>query len=125
MSIPCEPFGNTRRYAPPVHRRALATTIVMAEVVLDQLSKGWAQRRLDGGRVIELIPTLELDLTYNSGFSFGTGAGAGRFIGVLVLALVCWLVFMTWRETTRRRSALFRGDPRRRPRELGRPHLPR
>ncbi len=90
-----------------MHRRTLATTIVAAEVGLDQLSKHWAQRRLDGGRVIEIVPTLELDLTYNSGFSFGTGAGSGRLIGVLVVALVSWLGFMFWRETTPRRRVLY------------------
>ena len=60
-----------------------AGVIVVVAVILDQLTKWWAESELDGNRVIEVLPTLEFDLAYNPGFSFGTGAGFGRWIGVL------------------------------------------
>ncbi|MEM9464488.1 MAG: signal peptidase II [Actinomycetota bacterium] len=66
--------------------------IVVLGVVLDQVTKWWALRELEDGSVIELVPTLEFDLAYNSGFSFGTGEGLGRWIGVLVIALCLFLV---------------------------------
>ena len=55
--------------------------IVAAAVALDQITKWWAESALDNGRVINVLPTLEFDLSYNSGFSFGTGAGFGPWIG--------------------------------------------
>jgi signal peptidase II len=55
--------------------------IVMAAVALDQVTKWWAESALDNGRVINVLPTLEFDLSYNSGFSFGTGSGFGPWIG--------------------------------------------
>ena len=49
----------------------------MAAVGLDQITKWWAESALDNGRVINVLPTLEFDLSYNTGFSFGTGSGFG------------------------------------------------
>jgi signal peptidase II len=60
--------------------------IVMAAVALDQVTKWWAESALDNGRVINVLPTLEFDLSYNSGFSFGTGSGFGPWIGLIVTA---------------------------------------
>ncbi|MXW76341.1 MAG: signal peptidase II [Acidimicrobiaceae bacterium] len=88
-------------------RKWQAVGIVIAVVLaLDQLSKEWAINRLSGGRIIEILPTLELDLTYNSGFSFGTGAGHGPLVGTLVIALcgfICWRLCI---ETITARAAI-------------------
>jgi signal peptidase II len=81
--------------------------IVAAAVALDQATKEWALNRLSGGRTISLLPTLELDLTFNSGFSFGTGNGNGRVIGVAVVAVSMGIVWMIARETDRTRATLF------------------
>lgn len=84
-----------------------ATAIVIASVLaLDQLSKEWAISRLSGGRVIEILPTLELDLTYNSGFSFGAGAGHGPLVGTLVIALCGFICRRLWIETRTARAAI-------------------
>ena len=80
--------------------------VLAAAVALDQLSKEWAINRLSGGRVIEILPTLELDLTYNSGFSFGTGAGHGPLVGTLVIALCGFICWRLWIETHRARAAI-------------------
>ena len=68
------------------------TLIVIMTVALDQLTKWWALDALEDGDVIEVFPTLEFDLAYNSGFSFGTGSGLGRWIALLVVALCGFLV---------------------------------
>jgi signal peptidase II len=86
-------------------RKWLLVGIVLATVALDQGSKEWALDRLSSGRRIALVPTVELDLTFNSGFSFGTGAGNGRLIGVLVALVAVGLGAMIAREPRRARAA--------------------
>lgn len=83
-----------------------AATITASVLALDQLTKKWAINRLSGGRTIEILPTLELDLTYNSGFSFGTGAGHGPLVGTLVIALCGFICRRLWIETRTARAAI-------------------
>ncbi len=78
----------------------------MVTVAIDQLTKSWAEEALGDGDTIGLIPTLELDLTYNSGFSFSTGSGQGQLVGVLVIGLIGFLVWQIWNTTTPTRVAL-------------------
>ncbi len=78
----------------------------MVEVLLDQLSKAWAESALKSGRVISVLPTLEFDLTYNSGFSFGTGSERGQLVGYLVAVIVAVLVRQIIRETDTTRAVL-------------------
>ena len=66
--------------------------IVAVTVALDQLTKWWALEALEDGDIVEVVPTLEFDLAYNSGFSFGTGSGLGRWIGVLVIGLCLFVL---------------------------------
>ncbi|MGB1681073.1 MAG: signal peptidase II, partial [Acidimicrobiales bacterium] len=76
--------------APTTSLRPSLTTpavIVVVALVVDQLSKWWALDELEDGSVIEVLPTLEFDLHYNTGFSFGTGTGMGRWIAILVVVL--------------------------------------
>lgn len=76
-------------------RHTLVTTLVIlaVTVALDQVTKIWAESALEDGDVIEVLPTLEFDLAYNSGFSFSTGSGFGPYIGVLVFGLIGFLVW--------------------------------
>ena len=67
--------------------------IVAVTVALDQVTKIWAESALDDGDVIEVLPTLEFDLAYNSGFSFSTGSGFGSYIALLVILLSGFLVW--------------------------------
>ena len=76
----------------------------MAAVALDQITKWWAESALDNGRVINVLPTLEFDLSYNSGFSFGTGSGFGPWIGLIVIAMcgfLGWLIVTAERACAR------------------------
>jgi signal peptidase II len=86
--------------------RLLAFVVVAAVVALDQLTKEWALRALADHRVIEVLPTLQLDLTFNRGFSFGSAGGHGRLVGVLVAALIVGLVWLLARERRPRRVVL-------------------
>ena len=88
-------------------RKGQAIGVVVAlVVVLDQLSKEWAINRLSRGRTIEILPSLELDLTYNSGFSFGTGSGHGPLVGTLVIVICGFICWRLWRETLTARAAI-------------------
>ena len=74
--------------------------LVAAVVVVDHLTKWWALRELDDGRVITIVPTLEFDLTFNRGFSFGTAGRFGPWIGALVVG-VCVLLIAAIRRAPR------------------------
>ena len=92
-----------------MNRRSNSVTagvIVVVAVVLDQLTKWWAESELDDGSVIEVLPTLEFDLAYNPGFSFGTGAGFGRWIGVLVIGMCVFLGYLIATAETRGRTII-------------------
>lgn len=84
----------------------MTSLIVVITVVLDQLTKWWAESELDDGRVIEVLPTLEFDLAYNSGFSFGTGSGLGPWIGVIVIGMCGFLVWLIATAETRLRAVI-------------------
>jgi len=79
--------------APAPRRRGVVVTAVVAAVVVavDQLTKSWAVHRLSQGD-IHVVWKLDLQLTYNSGASFGVAKGwapviAGVAITVVVLLL--------------------------------------
>ncbi len=72
---------------------SLAGLIVVVSVGIDQLTKWWAVESLADGDTIGLLPTIEFDLTYNSGFSFGTGSGRGQLVGALVVLLIGFLIW--------------------------------
>jgi signal peptidase II len=69
--------------------------LVVSIVVIDQITKHWAVNRLSGGRIIDLVGSLRLNLTYNRGMAFSQGTNAGPFIGafalVAIVAIVWWL----------------------------------
>ncbi len=88
-------------------RLTIAGIIVAAAVALDQATKHWALNSLDDGHTIDLVPTLEFDLAFNSGFSFSTGSGNGNLVGLLVIALCGFLAWQIWKDDTPGRSVLF------------------
>jgi len=84
-----------------------AAAIIVLTVGLDQLTKWWATEALADGDKIDIVPTLELDLAYNSGFSFSTGSGQGHWIGLLVIGLVGFLAWQVFKATAPARTYLF------------------
>jgi signal peptidase II len=75
--------------------------------VVDQLTKWWAVEALDD-RLIHVVWTLQLRLTYNFGTAFSIAQGRGALISLLALVAV-GLLLVTGRRTTRRTSAVALG----------------
>jgi signal peptidase II len=97
------PDGSPAEVATTERRRrpllALVAAIALGVVVLDQVTKSLAVSRLADGPV-DLLPTLRLHLTFNSGLSFGQGRGLTGYITVLGIALVAALLWWTRRLTS-------------------------
>lgn len=63
-------------------------------VVVDQLSKHWALRGLAAGSTVDLVGSLRLALTFNTGtaFSLGDDLNLGPVVAVAALGVVAWLL---------------------------------
>ena len=73
-------------------RLRLVLPIAAGVLLLDQLTKAWALRALDDEH-IDLVWTLRLNLTFNTGAAFSQGEGLGPFIGVAAAAVVIGLLW--------------------------------
>lgn len=78
---------------------AVTALVAVAVIALDQLTKSLAVARLADGDV-DLIWTLRLNLTFNSGLSFGQGRGLTGYITVLGILLVAGLLWWSRRLTS-------------------------
>lgn len=81
----------------------LAGPIAIAAIVLvvDQITKAWAQHALADGHTVHLVGSLRLNLIYNSGMAFSRGRGLGPVIGVLALVLIVVMLASLRREGSR------------------------
>jgi signal peptidase II len=79
--------------------------VVAGVLALDQATKAWALATLPG-RVIDIVPTVQFRLTFNSGFSFGLGAEYGPVVAVVVLVIAVLLARAALRERDAVRCAL-------------------
>lgn len=79
--------------------------VALAVVLVDQLTKSWAVHRLSDGRTIDLVGSLRLNLTFNTGAAFSRGAGLGPVIGIAAVVVVVALVW-TGRSATSRAGAV-------------------
>ena len=84
----------------------LVLVVVVAVLALDQATKAWALTALRDD-VIPIVPTLELRLAFNSGFSFGMGAEYGPLVAVVVLVITALLARAALRERHLPRALLF------------------
>jgi signal peptidase II len=78
----------------------LTLVVASAVVVVDQLTKWWAESVLDD-RDIDLFWTLQLNLSYNTGMAFGRGRGMGPIIGVLAMVIIVVMLLSLRRGTSR------------------------
>jgi signal peptidase II len=77
----------------PARRRislAVPLGIAAAVVLLDQLTKHWAQHALAEGTK-HIFWTLQLNLSFNSGMAFSTGRGIGPIIGAVAIVVIIGL----------------------------------
>jgi signal peptidase II len=69
---------------------ALPLAIAVAVVLVDQLTKHWAQDALiDSSK--HVIWTLQLNLSFNSGMAFSAGRGVGPVIGAVAIVVIIGL----------------------------------
>jgi signal peptidase II len=69
---------------------ALPLAIAAAVVLVDQLTKHWAQNALiDSSK--HVIWTLQLNLSFNSGMAFSAGRGVGPIIGAVAIVVIIGL----------------------------------
>jgi signal peptidase II len=68
--------------------------------VADQLTKVWALAALDEGRVIDLVGSLRLRLTFNDGSAFGLGAGRTTLVALIAIAVSAVVLRFGMRATT-------------------------
>jgi signal peptidase II len=84
------PTAPSRRRS-AARRLVIAGSVAVAVVVVDQLTKSWAVRRLSHGD-IHVVWKLDLELTYNSGASFGLARGWAPVIGGIAVTVVVLLL---------------------------------
>jgi len=68
-------------------RRLLIPAVAAVVVAVDQITKWWALNALED-RPIDLVWTLSLRLTFNTGGAFSLGRGLAPFLAVAALVLV-------------------------------------
>jgi signal peptidase II len=83
--------------------RTMRGPLVIAAIVVlvDQLTKRWAVGALDGGRVIHVVGSLQLNLAFNTGMAFSRGAGLGPFVPVLAIGVIAALLIALGRSESR------------------------
>jgi signal peptidase II len=63
--------------------------IAAAVIVVDQLTKSWAENRLGANHIIHVVGSLQLALVRNTGVAFGIGAGvAPLLIAIAIIGFV-------------------------------------
>lgn len=88
-------------------RAAVFACVAAVALVIDQLSKMWAQAALGDGRRIEIIPgLLSLRLVHNPGASLGFGASRTWMISLLAIAACVVLLALAWRTVSMRWTVL-------------------
>jgi signal peptidase II len=75
----------------------VAIGVIAVIVVLDQLTKAWAVSNLVD-RDIDIVWTLRLNLSFNTGMAFGAGEQWGPVIGALAMVVVVALLLGIRRE---------------------------
>jgi signal peptidase II len=85
--------------APPRFLRGWAP-IAAVVVVLDQLTKWWAVNTLDT-RDIDIVWTLRMHLSFNSGMAFSRGQNLGPIIGVVALVVIVVLLLSLRKQSGR------------------------
>jgi signal peptidase II len=74
-----------------LRRLFIAAAVAAVVVAVDQVTKSWAVHRLSHGDV-HVVWKLDLQLTYNSGASFGLAQGWAPIIGAVAVAVVVTLL---------------------------------
>ena len=106
-----------------LRRLGVAAGVVVAVLLVDQLTKWWAVDRLSHGS-IHLIGTLDLQLSLNTGSAFSLFQGQDALLVVVAVVLVTGLSLLVWRAPTTARAAIAGADHRRGAGQSLRPAVP-
>jgi signal peptidase II len=90
------PVAALKRLKPPTparNRYLVIAAVALLVVVLDQLTKTWAEHTL-ADHDIHLIWTLRLSLTYNPGIAFGLGRGSTPLL--VVFAVIVFVILLAF-----------------------------
>jgi signal peptidase II len=87
-----------------LRRLGAAGCVMVAVILVDQLSKWWAVDRLSHGS-IHLIGTLDFELSRNTGSAFSLLQGQDALLIVVAAVLVVGLSLLVWRAPTTARAA--------------------
>lgn len=78
-------------------RQLLIPAVAAAVVVVDQLTKTWAEHHLHPSR--HVIGPVNLIYTLNSGAAFSLGTGVTPIVEIVVVGLVVWLLAISRRAS--------------------------
>ena len=77
-------------------------------VVLDQLSKAWAESALADGPIVIIEDFLQFRLTYNTGAAFSMFSKGGPILGVIAVGVIVVIMFVL-KDASRKGEAIALG----------------
>jgi signal peptidase II len=78
----------------------LGAGAVLAVLILDIVTKGWAVSALSDDSDIHIIWTLHFALLHNEGMAFSTGTNVGPFIGMLAIVVIAILIITMRKQSS-------------------------
>ena len=87
--------------------RKSLTAVLLATLLLDQITKWLALEHLENGKAVELFWTLQMRLVRNAGVSFGKGSELGPLVSVVVFVVIVVLVKVAVNSKDRRTAVLY------------------
>lgn len=90
-TVTASPSATERRRPGAARRLLIAGSVALVVVVVDQVTKSWAVHRLSHGE-IHVFWKLDLELTYNTGASFGFARGWAPIIAAVAVTAVVLLL---------------------------------
>ena len=82
----------------PRRRSILVLAVAAIVVVLDQLTKTWAEHHV-ADRSIHVLWTLRLKLELNPGIAFSLGQGSTGLVTIAAVAILCLVAVLVWRTS--------------------------
>jgi signal peptidase II len=87
--------GPARSIVPPGPASRFGFTVMAGTLIVDQVTKSVADATIEPGRFIDILPILQLYLTYNTGiaFSFLRGSNSTLLLIAVIVVTIAILVF--------------------------------
>ena len=87
--------------------RKSLTAVLLATLLLAQITKWLALEHLENGKAVELFWTLQMRLVRNAGVSFGKGSELGQLVSVVVFVVIVVLLKVAVNSKDRRTAVLY------------------